>query len=127
MTATAAALHVSNVSKTFQGVRVLDRVDLELRTGEVHALLGQNGSGKSTLIKISAGYHQPDEGAAATCNGRRLELGSAASANRNGLRFIHQDLALIDGLTVAEISRSATKRSIAFGLVTGASKRVPGG
>ena len=50
------------IVKTFPGVRALDGVDLEVRPGEVHCLLGQNGAGKSTLIKVLAGAHQPDEG-----------------------------------------------------------------
>ena len=49
-------------SSTFPGVRALDGVDLDVRAGEVHCLLGQNGAGKSTLIKVLAGAHQPDEG-----------------------------------------------------------------
>ena len=50
------------IVKTFPGVRALDGVDLDVRAGEVHCLLGQNGAGKSTLIKVLAGAHQPDEG-----------------------------------------------------------------
>ena len=50
------------IVKQFPGARALDGVDLEVRPGEVHCLLGQNGAGKSTLIKVLAGAHQPDEG-----------------------------------------------------------------
>ena len=50
------------MTKSFAGVRVLSSVDLAVRRGEVHALIGQNGSGKSTLIKIVSGYHAPDSG-----------------------------------------------------------------
>jgi ribose transport system ATP-binding protein len=70
--------------------------------GEVHALLGQNGSGKSTLIKVLAGYHQPDPGAAASYDGQPLALGDAGAAHAAGIRFIHQDLALIPELSVAD-------------------------
>ena len=56
-------LEMSGIVKMFPGVRALDGVDLDVRAGEVHALLGQNGAGKSTLIKVLAGAHQPDEGA----------------------------------------------------------------
>jgi ribose transport system ATP-binding protein len=90
------ALVVEGLSKTFGGRRALDGVGIELAGGEVHALLGQNGSGKSTLIKILAGYHQPDAGATATRDGASLRLGSAAAARGAGLRFIHQDLGLVD-------------------------------
>lgn len=99
---TPTALRLRGVSKVFQGQWALRDVDLELRTGEVHALLGQNGSGKSTLIKILAGYHSPERGAEATRNGVPFHLGSPAAAYEAGLRFIHQDLAVIGELDVAE-------------------------
>jgi len=95
-TPSSPALVIEGLSKTFSGQRALDGVDLELAKGEVHALLGQNGSGKSTLIKILAGYHQPDDGASATFNGEPLRLGSADAARDARLRFIHQDLGLMD-------------------------------
>ena len=89
------ALTVRGLSKAFQGQLALDRASLELKDGEVHALLGQNGSGKSTLIKILAGYHRPDPGAQAFLRGEPFELGSPAAASAGGIRFIHQDLALV--------------------------------
>ncbi len=55
-------LEMRGIVKTFPGVRALDGVDLVVRPGEVHCLLGQNGAGKSTLIKVLAGAHRPDEG-----------------------------------------------------------------
>jgi ribose transport system ATP-binding protein len=94
-TASSSTLVIEGLSKTFGGQRALDGVSLELRQGEVHALLGQNGSGKSTLIKILAGYHRPDAGRA-LLNGRPLELGSTDGARDGGIRFIHQDLGLIE-------------------------------
>ena len=57
-------LRIEHLSKTFPGQVALNDVDLDVAAGEVHALVGQNGSGKSTLIKVLAGYHQPDPGAA---------------------------------------------------------------
>ena len=53
-------LEMHGIVKSFPGVRALDGVDLDVRAGEVHCLLGQNGAGKSTLIKVLAGAHQPD-------------------------------------------------------------------
>ena len=95
-------LAVEGLDKTFPGQRALDGASLTVEAGEVHALLGQNGSGKSTLIKILAGYHQPDPGATAAKDGEPFELGSAAAAHAAGIRFIHQDLALIPELSVTD-------------------------
>ena len=98
--ARSAKLALSGLTKTFQGERALNDVSLELRTGEIHFLLGQNGSGKSTLIKSLAGYHSPDPGWSAQMDGEPFELGSSSAAHDRGIRFIHQDLALIDDLSV---------------------------
>lgn len=95
-------LAVEGLSKTFPGQRALDDVALEVAPGQIHALLGQNGSGKSTLIKILAGYHQPDDGAVASFDGQPLALGDARAAHAAGIRFIHQDLALIPDLSVVD-------------------------
>jgi ribose transport system ATP-binding protein len=89
------ALRIENLSKTFPGQRALDSVDFELRPGEVHALIGQNGSGKSTLIKVLAGFHAADPGATIEVAGKPLVLGSAEATLEAGVRFVHQDLALI--------------------------------
>jgi ribose transport system ATP-binding protein len=96
------ALEVTNLSKTFAGQVALDRVDLVVDEGSVHALVGQNGSGKSTLIKSLAGYHTPDPGGSASVHGRALDLGSANDAHDKGLRFVHQDLGLVQDLSVLE-------------------------
>lgn len=101
-TGSAPALALEGLSKAFQGQWALRGVDFDLRPGEIHALLGHNGSGKSTLIKILAGYHHPEHGAIATRNGEPFHLGSAAAASDAGLRFIHQDLGVIDELDAAE-------------------------
>lgn len=93
-------LLLEGLTKTFQGQRALNEVKFELRAGEIHCLLGQNGSGKSTLIKVLAGYHSPEPGWTATVSGTPFDLGSSAAARDLGLRFIHQDLALIDELSV---------------------------
>ena len=95
-------LVMQHVSKLFAGERALHDVDLRLYPGEIHALLGANGSGKSTLIKILSGYHEPEPGAEISISGEALRLGSSGSAHAAGLRFIHQDLGLIDDLDVRE-------------------------
>jgi ribose transport system ATP-binding protein len=96
------ALLIGNVSKTFGPQVALDGVDLQIGRGEIHALVGQNGSGKSTLVKIVAGYHEPDPGGHAEIAGRPFVLGSAAAARAAGIRFVHQDLGLVERMTVAD-------------------------
>lgn len=86
------------VSKRFGGTLALDNVDLEVRAGEIHALLGANGAGKSTLIKLLAGIHQPDTGEL-WLKGRPL---SRLGGLQSPIAFIHQDLGLFAGTTVAE-------------------------
>lgn len=93
------ALRVSALSKTFGGTRALDQVGLNVRPGEIHALMGQNGSGKSTLIKCLAGYHQPDSGGSAELNGEPFIPGLEAPER---LRFVHQDLGLVLELSAQE-------------------------
>jgi ABC-type sugar transport system ATPase subunit len=86
-----AVLRIEGLSKTFGGTRALIDVDLDIRAGEIHALVGQNGSGKSTLIKTLAGYHHPDAGAQAWFQDEDFPLGSQLDAH-DRLRFVHQDL-----------------------------------
>jgi ribose transport system ATP-binding protein len=88
----APALRVERLSKTFPGTRALIDAAIEIRPGEVHALVGQNGSGKSTLIKTLAAYHAPDPGATAELAGEPFALGHDVP---EGLRFVHQDLGLV--------------------------------
>ena len=90
-------LRVGSLSKRFGGTQALDRVDITIRSGEVHALLGENGAGKSTLIKVLAGIHTPDGG---TVEGPDGKVPPAAPVP--GLAFVHQDLGLVDTLSVAE-------------------------
>jgi ribose transport system ATP-binding protein len=95
-------LQVRNLSKTFVGQRALDGVDFDVGPAEVHALVGHNGSGKSTLIKVLSGFHQPDPGGSVEVAGTPLRPGDPAAGRRAGLRFIHQELGLVDDLTVLE-------------------------
>jgi ribose transport system ATP-binding protein len=97
-----AALSVSGAAKSFFGVRALAGVDLEVRPGEIHALLGENGAGKSTLIKLLAAVYTPD-GGDFTVDGQALPKGfTPKDVAKAGLRFVHQDYGLIDTLSVAE-------------------------
>ena len=107
-------LHLRNVTKTFGGQKALRDVDLSVAYGEVHALVGQNGSGKSTLIKLLSGYHQPDPGATAEIDGRPFQLGHPHAAREAGLRFVHQDLALV--LTLSILNNMMLGRQYPTGL-----------
>jgi ribose transport system ATP-binding protein len=95
-------LSIQGLSKRFDATLALDRVDLELGPGEVHALVGHNGSGKSTLIKLLAGFHEPEPGSAVTVDGTPLAFGSAAASRSAGLRFVHQELGLVHSLNTVE-------------------------
>src|ERR1700754_3886614 len=95
-------LTVSGLTKAFNGVPALRGVDLDVRAGEVHGLLGANGSGKSTLIKILAGFHDGDDGKV-TVGGRTVRSPFGARGLRDhGLGFVHQDLGLAGAGTVLE-------------------------
>jgi ribose transport system ATP-binding protein len=95
-------LTIEHLSKTFSGNRVLDDVGLEVLPGEVHALVGQNGSGKSTLIKVLAGFHSPDPGSTVRIPGASIRYSHPSDALSAGLRFVHQDLALIESLNTVD-------------------------
>jgi len=95
-------LQVTGLSKRFGNQRALDAVDLALHPGEVCALIGQNGSGKSTLIKVLAGYHTADPGAALRFRGRPAPLDDRSAPWRRHVRFIHQDLGLIPTMSVLD-------------------------
>ncbi|WP_407635377.1 ATP-binding cassette domain-containing protein [Nesterenkonia massiliensis] len=72
-------LRMTGIIKHFPGAKALDGVDLDIRAGEVHCLLGQNGAGKSTLIKVLAGAHQPDAGQI-SWRGETVRIGSTQAA-----------------------------------------------
>jgi ABC-type sugar transport system ATPase subunit len=100
-TMTGSLLRVDSVSKTFPGLRALDVVSLELRSGEIVALVGQNGSGKSTLVKVITGVHSADPGGDVEVAGPDGVLTQGAEAQAR-VRVIHQDLGLIGGLSTVE-------------------------
>ena len=100
-----AAVAVRGLSKTYAGTLALDSLDLEIRRGEIHALLGGNGSGKSTTIKILAGVVAPDEGGELTVGDDEpvsADCWNPGRAHAAGLRFVHQQPAVFPELTVAE-------------------------
>jgi general nucleoside transport system ATP-binding protein len=95
------AVAVRGICKRFPGVVANDHVDLELRRGEVHALLGENGAGKSTLASILAGLYQPDAGEV-RLDGRPVALTSPREALAHGIGMVHQHFRLVRRFTVAE-------------------------
>jgi ribose transport system ATP-binding protein len=95
------ALKLSQISKSFGPTVALDGVDLELRAGEVHALIGENGAGKSTLMNVIAGSLQPDQGTM-EINGQPYSPSNPLDARTHGIALIHQELSLCPHLSVAE-------------------------
>jgi ribose transport system ATP-binding protein len=103
----APRLGLRGLSKSFGGTHALRGVDLSVLPGEVHGLLGENGSGKSTLIKILAGFHEPDAGEL-SIDGEPVRLPLAPGQFRElGMSFVHQDLGLVESLSVLENLRVA--------------------
>ena len=100
-TGSGPLLEMRGIVKRFPGVLALGGVDLDVRAGEVHCLLGQNGAGKSTLIKILSASYQPDEGEI-LWEGRPVALSNPQAAMALGISTIYQELDLVPGLSVAE-------------------------
>jgi len=94
-------LQMRGIVKEFPGVRALKGIDLTVRAGEVHCLLGQNGAGKSTMIKVLAGAHQPDEGEI-FWRGEQVTLPTPIAALKLGIATIYQELDLVPGMTVSD-------------------------
>ena len=112
---------MEGVSKSYGGVRALQKADLEIFPGRIHAILGENGAGKSTLIKIIAGVVAPDEGRM-FLDGQEISFASPAAANQAGIVCIFQELSLIPELSVADnivISDPPTR----FGMIDRAKQR----
>ena len=95
------SLEMHGITKRFPGVLANDSVDFDVKSGEVHALLGENGAGKSTLMKILYGLYHPDEGEI-LLNGKQVEIASPNDSINLGIGMIHQHFMLVQSLTVAE-------------------------
>ena len=94
-------LTMKGIDKSFPGVHALDHVDLEVRKGEVHALMGENGAGKSTLMKVLTGIYTKDSGTI-TYEGREVEFHNPREAQEAGIVIVHQELNMMNHLTVAQ-------------------------
>ena len=94
-------LTMKGIDKSFPGVHALDHVDLEVRRGEVHALMGENGAGKSTLMKVLTGIYSKDEGTI-TFEGKEVEFTNLREAQDAGIVIVHQELNMLGHLTVAQ-------------------------
>lgn len=105
-------LTMQGIVKHFPGAKALDGVDLDVRTGEVHCVLGQNGAGKSTLIKVLSGAHAHDAGQI-RIDGEEVTLATPATALRAGIATMYQELDVVAGLTVAENIFLGNERSVA--------------
>ena len=102
---------LSEISKHYDGVAALTGVSLDIRPGEVHALLGENGAGKSTLMGIASGTTAPDAGTI-TMNGELLDGLSPATATQQGIAMVHQHPAVLPDMTVAENIRVSVPASV---------------
>ncbi|HEV2919528.1 MAG TPA: ATP-binding cassette domain-containing protein, partial [Actinomycetota bacterium] len=111
MTEPEALLRLTGIRKRYGGVHALRGVDFDVRSGEVHALVGENGAGKSTLIKIISGAETADEGAV-QMDGQRLATGNTSAALDAGIATVYQEPQLFGELSVAEnifIGRELTR------------------
>jgi general nucleoside transport system ATP-binding protein len=99
--ATPPLVVLERITKRFPGVLANDEVDLELRAGEVHALIGENGAGKSTLMRVLYGIY-PADGGRILVHGHEIKIGSPRDAIANGIGMVHQHFVLVDPFTVTE-------------------------
>jgi ribose transport system ATP-binding protein len=109
-----ALLQMQGIRKSFVGVEVLHGVDLDLRAGEVHAIVGENGAGKSTMMKILAGVYTPDEGSI-SIDGAEQHFAHPAQAQSAGVGIVYQEFNLLPERNVAEnvfVGREPRKRGI---------------
>ncbi len=109
-------LAMRNVTKTFPGVRAVDEVSLEVRPGEVHALIGENGAGKSTLMHLVAGVYQPDSGKIELDGASIVDLNEQGAAEA-GIAMVYQERSLVGALSVAENVYAGRQPVNALGII----------
>lgn len=101
MTQSRIAIQLQGLTKTFGKVKANDRIDLDVYSGEILALLGENGSGKTTLMNMLSGIYQPDEGSIHV-KGEKVNIRSPKDAIKLGIGMIHQHFKLVDLFTARE-------------------------
>lgn len=109
-------LELADITKEFPGVKALDNIQLKVRKGTVHALMGENGAGKSTLMKIIFGIYTPDKGTI-KFKGEELKLSGSKDALQRGISMIHQELTPVPQMTVAENIYLGREKTKGFGWI----------
>jgi len=109
-------LRLAHINKSFSGVHALRDVHLDLRPGEVHALLGENGAGKSTLVKVITGVHRPDSGSM-FLDEQQVHLSDPRDATLRGISAIYQELSIFPDLDIAENIFVGRRPTLAGGIV----------
>ena len=94
-------IEMLHITKEFPGIKANDDITLQLRRGEIHALLGENGAGKSTLMSVLFGLYQPEEGEIRK-NGQKVDIKDPNDATALGIGMVHQHFKLIDVFTVLD-------------------------
>lgn len=122
----AMLLEMRNISKSFPGVKALNGFSIDLKAGEVHALVGENGAGKSTLIKTLYGIHQPD-GGQIVIDGVPTKINGPADALSKGIGVVFQELSVCPHLDIANnIFLAASKISTASSTTALPTRKQPG-
>jgi inositol transport system ATP-binding protein len=109
-------LELNGITKEFPGVKALDNIQLKVRPGTVHALMGENGAGKSTLMKIIFGIYTPDAGTI-SFKGQTIKINGSKDALNLGISMIHQELSPVPHMTVAENIYLGREPTNAFGWI----------
>ena len=94
-------IELKDITKVFPGIIANDHINLQLKRGEIHALLGENGAGKSTLMSVLFGLYQPEEGQIYK-NGQPVKINDPSDANDLGIGMVHQHFKLVEVFTVLE-------------------------
>lgn len=111
-------LSLKNISKVFPGVKALDSVNLNIRRGEIHALIGENGAGKSTLMKVLSGlYPVGTYDGEIWFDGEKVAFSTVRESENSGIQIIYQELALCKYLSIAENIYLGNERSNKYGLI----------